>query len=1531
MRSRAPLLIVLISLLILSVIVFFGVLARYRQLNALLPAVIQNELQLRLHRNVRLGTVKVVSSDTVAITDLTIGERPSFGTGDFFYARQAIVRFRTADFLFRLIPTVTSITSVTLIEPHARLVRNKQGVLNVSDLLQRPKVPPTARFRGLVSIRTGSVTVVDYMARTPSLPAANNVNGIAGRLNFGPPHSIGVDLIGSGMTGRLSEFRATGQWGLDQPLTDLSLSATNANLPYWFGYFTRVRSWAFGQGLFSGRARIRQPVLGGRLDVRGSGVIRNASITSTYLTVPVKPLSGNISFIGTRIALTGTGALSGSPVSISGRINGLAPAVLDLRVASSRMNLNVLQRAIRATRTLPVTWGPTGSFDAHIVGVASSPTVTATVRAPSAVVSGTPFAGVVASGSYKTGVINITSGSGIVAGGRVSTSAVLHIRPFTVSGSGTATGVNLAAVPYLASLRPIGRASGTFTFAYRPGVPTARAQVALSPGQIDGIPFSSGRGVITLTGPGAINAQFTLAGAPSRTVPTFTTATATVALRNRTVTISRAVIITDGGRISATGTAVLGGPVNLSLTAQGISAQSLLGPLGYTGITGTVSFTGRVGGTTANPQLMGSITAQGGQIRSVTYESLTAQLTASRRELVFRNMALRSASGNVTATGTIALIPNGPIIFNTTVAAERVDLAVLTSLLGIATPASGIASASLSIQGSLPNIRIAGQVSVTNAMVAGIPIDTADVRLQMVGTRTVITELIARRGNMELIGSGSIGPGEAISLDVRASNLDLSLLNNALKPYIVLAGPADAFATVTGTLTRPILQAQLTSTGLTINGQRFDSLTSSLTWDRSNVVLRDAALVAGPSSYRMSLLRYVPATKYIEVSAAINAVPIPALVALLQGSPAYNTEQGTTLRDIVASVPQPATGTVNAAVTLATSFTQSAIPTGSVTLAATGLSLASTQYGDVNAALQFSRSGITVQNLSVTGPLGRLTAQGTVSPAGELSLAGRGEGISLAILRPWLPKEQISGTVDFAFTATGTLEQPQVVASLSATNIMRGTLALGTITADRITIANDRLSTDRLVVQQNGSTLVFSGYLPFSLTPPFIPRDQPLSVAVTLSDPNLAFARYFPTAIQSASGSLTATAQITGTLNNPVGSGTINLQNGFFRLAHFENNFMHVTLAATLQGSQLTVDTLSGESSLGGTFTGGGTINLGGQTNSAVALFLSLNALRLSETNLTASQGEHATLTVTGRLEVAQTIRNPIVQGQVVVSDANIVVPAKPVTTAVTVPALPISTQLAVTVNLARNVTIRRGGLVAQVIGPLVITGTSTNPVVSGTVQIASGRISYPGRTLELLPGGTASLLFQPPKPAILSVDVTAATTVTSTSTFAGFITRYRVFFDITGPVGDLSIGVRTSPPGLGDLEALAAVFGGTALEALIQGEPAQTVFQQQIGQLLLGFVVPGLFQPIELGGGLTLTLEPGSLIGYTGFTFTLSEFVTNNLSLSYTQSVAGGIPIVDYGVNYTFTPQLAATVQFESQAGSVKETLYLIQYYKRF
>ncbi|MCX6375980.1 MAG: hypothetical protein NTU88_08125, partial [Armatimonadetes bacterium] len=248
MRSKTPLLIVLAALGILGLLTFLGVRSYIRQFTAALPTVIKTELRSRLGRDVRFDSFTMPSSGTAILTNLRVADRRPFGEEAFFFCPRVVIRFKMYDLLMGRLSPVQSVSSITLIHPRLRLIRNAKGEFNAQDLILRQPEPLPMRFRVLLTIDSGTVMSVDYAARIEKLPAVNSLAGLSGTLDFRPEHAVLANLTGRGTEDRFGEMKVVGRWGIDRPMTTLTLDLRDADAPYWSNYLSNVRSWEITEG-----------------------------------------------------------------------------------------------------------------------------------------------------------------------------------------------------------------------------------------------------------------------------------------------------------------------------------------------------------------------------------------------------------------------------------------------------------------------------------------------------------------------------------------------------------------------------------------------------------------------------------------------------------------------------------------------------------------------------------------------------------------------------------------------------------------------------------------------------------------------------------------------------------------------------------------------------------------------------------------------------------------------------------------------------------------------------------------------------------------------------------------------------------------------------------------------------------------------------------------------------------------------------------------------------------------------------------
>lgn len=1636
MRSRIPLLITLIALLLLGLIVFWGLSRRFSQFVADLPAGLEDQLKASLNREVSIRSARFTAPGRVVVTGLSIAQGKTFAEGTLFSARRVIVEFDAFNLLTGRSTLVRSVRKVTLEDPRLRLIRTRELVWNIEDLLRRPPTPAEERFRGLVRIQSGLITLEDYGANLRDLPAINRIASIDGTIDLAPRKSARVKLSGTGLRQRVRRIEATGRLGIDAPISNLTLSVQGADAGYWLDYFSDVPSWSLRRGILNGRAVIYQKPTG-KFTARGAATIRSASIASRYLSVPIRQIAANIAFIGGNIGIGARGLLGGSSVVARGHI--LGSRTLNLRVTSDRIDLASLQRAIRALPVVPrARWPSPATLTASVTGPAENPRVEAVMSVPRAAVYGVPVANLTARGTYSNHVIRILDLRAGIAGGTARLSGTVQVPSGRTTVAGRASGIRLGAIPAPNGARLVGTADARFSLAWFRGLRSTRITVDVTRGRIAALTFASGTAEVVFTGPRVGRASLRIAQGSAAGLP-FESATLGLTLRGNTIRVRRAVVEAFEGAITASGTATTTGRLDLELTARRIALQALLAPLGYGHLTGTASFDGRLTGAIGFPRISGVIAARDGQLRQAEYELMTAHIVATPTSLVLADPAIKREQAEVVMAGAITIAAGGAPQVELRIRAREVDLADLFPLLGLPIEAVGTTSADVEVRGRLPNLVAEGEIVVADARIAGVPVDIAQLSLRLTDGRVVISRLLARRGDMRMAGEGFVGPRGRIELSLSSENLTLSLLDTILYPYVTLRGPMEFSGSVSGTLSRPVVRATLVSGAPVLNGQRFDLLATDLSWDGVRLVLTDTSLLGAAARYELPTFRFNPSAGFIELQARVTSAGIENVVGLLGNSPILGTPGGQAILNALRTLPEQFTGSLSASLdlvgplknltgsagttgtnivlgptritkleasfvaqrsafrldkmvlmapdvsltatarfvqakpvefaatiaesrldallrlienapflpmfefgrdliaavqtiprpvkgTLTTTLSLTDIQTGATGTAsftAADVALADQPIGTIRADARFVEGTMFIDRLALAGPEAAASFKGSVSPRGLLSLTGRAERVPLAALQPWVGAPDLSGSLTMDIRATGPIQSPLMEASIVASNVRTRRFDFDAIIVERLIIAGGRISTENLVATSNASRLIVSGSLPFVWRPPFIPTDQPILIRAEVPGQDLSALASSTHAVEQAGGKLAMTLEITGTLEDPALNGRLTVEDGFLNMERFENDFVNLQVEAVFQDSLLMVNRFTGASSLGGTFSIAGNVAFPGLSTPLLTLFTWVDSLELSASNLTGILGERFNLVATGQLTVSETLDSPLIQGQLVGRDARLEIPESPLPTLVPRARRVFNPRFRVTVNLAADVEIERGPLRVEVVGPFAIRGSLGDPSIVGTVALSKGRLRYPGRTLELVPGGSATFVFEPPEEARISVNVRARTRVTAPSAITGRLTRYTINLDIAGPLGDLDINVFSSPPGLTETAALALVFRQARVEALLRGEPFGEIIQRQLAETLIGAAFPDIFEGFEFAG-ITLAIEPGFEIPIQ---FSASTPLTGRLSIAYTRSVIGRIPFDTLDLSYLLRPRLAFTTSFEDN----EEVLYLIEGATRF
>ncbi len=613
-------------------------------------------------------------------------------------------------------------------------------------------------------------------------------------------------------------------------------------------------------------------------------------------------------------------------------------------------------------------------------------------------------------------------------------------------------------------------------------------------------------------------------------------------------------------------------------------------------------------------------------------------------------------------------------------------------------------------------------------------------------------------------------------------------------------------------------------------------------------------------------------------------------------------------------------------------------PSGRITASAHDLLAAGVPVGAASLDASLVNRTITVNALQATSARAFLSASGTANLDGAINASVDASNIPLALLRSAVPSagsylsllpREISA---LSVNASGPTRSPNYVGSISLANPegMKPSpgdsfLALDRIRSGTITVSSPNpdlpktLNVSTLSAFKNGRLIAtLSGTLPLSLpeltTPDAVPTDVPdaddLHADLNVQDLS-ALAGFSPALdAKKTGGALTATANFGGGRL----SGLVSLKNASFGLAGFDTYANKINGVVVLGGNKAFIQSLSGQSSKGGTFALSG----GAALTDAKTL-----SLKLTATNLTVDEGGKQSLLyrqfnsglqakISGSVSAAGPWLTPRIatppNAPVVISDASGTLPSA--SNAASAPGSPsaFNPSFAVAIQLGggktRTVTVSNALLKAEAGGLVQIGGRLSAPQIKADLTVAKGQFTLPPSTvLKIVRPVTgdantvrASYPYTGPDglPALRTqVDLYAQATVTpsqsslaqyrsvanggigesapsvsdlNTTPFGGSRQRYTITAHIHGVLNSpdqLALDLTSSPGGLSRQQMLAALVPASALLASGGGD-LEAGFKQALVSAALSPLTSTLGEALGLTD-LNVAYDPNQPLLVTG------------------------------------------------------------------
>ena len=350
----------------------------------------------------------------------------------------------------------------------------------------------------------------------------------------------------------------------------------------------------------------------------------------------------------------------------------------------------------------------------------------------------------------------------------------------------------------------------------------------------------------------------------------------------------------------------------------------------------------------------------------------------------------------------------------------------------VALDAGGSATLNATVAGNLSAPQITGSAALYNFSVEGRPFTRFDANLAASPSNASLTNVIVARGNLQMQLSASAGLRDWKLLPASSLRADASIRNADVKDVLALTGQTSPQVTgaftmdahITGTVGSPVGTVTASAANGVIEGEKYDALSLQAQMNPNVITLSSLTLTAGASridangafQHPLNDLRQGSVTAHI----GANQMQLAQFQSLVKDRPGLSgtvTLNADGVGNLRAAQFTITTVTANAA---ARSLSMEGKALGDATLTANTAGTA-VHY---NVASNFAGSTIRVDGQSDLNGDHRTAANAQIAnlPLDRvLAVAGRGD----------LP---LRGTVGLTAQVSGTLQDPQALASLTIAN-----------------------------------------------------------------------------------------------------------------------------------------------------------------------------------------------------------------------------------------------------------------------------------------------------------------------------------------------------------------------------------------------------------------------------------------------------------------------------------------------------------------
>jgi translocation and assembly module TamB len=747
-------------------------------------------------------------------------------------------------------------------------------------------------------------------------------------------------------------------------------------------------------------------------------------------------------------------------------------------------------------------------------------------------------------------------------------------------------------------------------------------------------------------------------------------------------------------------------------------------------------------------------------------------------------------------------------------------------------------------------------------------------------------------GAVRADGSGSIALSDWRATDASAIMATADLRNADIAKIAALAGHKELPVTgtfsgagrISGTPANPLVNADVTLTRGTIEGQPFDSIGGKLELADRNTQTLTGLFVSGPKRVNISANFTHAGTQFpagmLDFNLTSNTMPLNQIALVRTRQP-----------DIHGFGKFHADGTLRIYHD-SKHEVQYRLENLNADASANSLELGGRNLGDARFTAQ-TKGGVVQTHFESNAVKAAIRGDGTVKLDGDYPISAHVTfaNVGLNALTALVVKEQdaanlnFDGEVEGQASVTGPALSPDQwtaevdiprleVRPLPGSDFAKAAPQFVFSTAGplRMTLAKSQLRIESARFKAPETDLSVDGTIALR-------EDASLNLRAT-GDVNLALARTFNKDL-TAAGALMLNAAVRGRWSAPDVTGRAVIRNGEFRYADFANGLTNANAEISFSGTRATIQSFTAESGGGKVEVSGFAARAAGTTNFRVEAKAQQIRVRYPEGVSSVSDAQLTFYGTPERSEVSGTITvhrvsiNPRSDAAAILEST-----VAPVETPSARTGLVANMNLDVRIQTAPDVALQTS--VAKSIegdASLTLRGTPTNPALLGRINITQGEMVFFSNRYSINQGSISFL-----NPAridpVLNIDLETKTRGVD------------VILTVAGPMTKLNVSYRSDPPlQFADIVALLATGRAPGDPTLAGHDTGQQNFQQLGASTLLG---QALSNPVNgrlerFFGVSRLKIDP-QLTGVTGSPearLTIEQQVTPEVLFTYITDVS--------------------------------------------